>query len=100
MVNGDTVLHRIATVCNEHFQPLCFLFASKIGVPYTCPLWLILRIVLVLVLRKINKLRVFNADKWFDPHRPYQLSHSLHRTCENREAAKGSIKKGNDVGRG
>jgi hypothetical protein len=26
----------------------------------------------------------------FDPHRPYQLSVSLHRTCENREAAKGS----------
>jgi hypothetical protein len=28
----------------------------------------------------------------FDPHRPYQLSHSLHRTCDFREAAKGSNK--------
>ena len=28
----------------------------------------------------------------FDPHRPYQLSHSLHRTCDIREAAKGSNK--------
>jgi hypothetical protein len=29
----------------------------------------------------------------FDPHRPYQRSHSLHGTCENCEAAKGSINK-------
>jgi len=28
----------------------------------------------------------------FDPHRPYQLSHSLYRTCDFREAAKGSNK--------
>src|SRR6202795_852298 len=28
----------------------------------------------------------------FDPHRPYQPSHSLHRTCDFREAAKGSNK--------
>src|SRR5713226_1053538 len=27
----------------------------------------------------------------FDPHRPYQPSHFLPRTCENCEAAKGSI---------
>ena len=26
-----------------------------------------------------------------DPHRPYQLSHSVHRASENPEAAKGSI---------
>jgi hypothetical protein len=34
-----------------------------------------------------------DGDVKFDPHRPYQLSLSLHRTCEIREAAKGSNKK-------
>jgi len=34
----------------------------------------------------------------FDPHRPYQLSHSLQRTCEKHEAAKGSINKKSGVG--
>ena len=28
----------------------------------------------------------------FDPHRPYQVSHSLYRTCDFREAAKGRNK--------
>jgi hypothetical protein len=28
----------------------------------------------------------------FDPHRPYQFSHSLYRACDFREAAKGSNK--------
>jgi len=27
------------------------------------------------------------VDAIFDPHRPYQLSHSFQRTCEFREAA-------------
>jgi hypothetical protein len=33
--------------------------------------------------------------RWFDPHRPYQLSLSISRTCKIREAAKGSNKRGN-----
>jgi hypothetical protein len=37
---------------------------------------------------------ILRLDK-FDPHRPYQLSLSLHRTCQNREAAKGSNKSEN-----
>ena len=40
-----------------------------------------------------TKLLCFHIAGGFDPHRPYQLSLSLHRTCEIREAAKGSIKK-------
>jgi hypothetical protein len=35
------------------------------------------------------------SGQGFDPHRPYQLSRSLHRTCESIEAAKGSNKPGN-----
>jgi hypothetical protein len=34
---------------------------------------------------------ILRVDK-FDPHRPYQSSYSLQRTCEFREAAKGSNK--------
>jgi hypothetical protein len=49
-----------------------------------------LAILSVLSVRGINKLRSFNAGQQFDPHRPYQLSLSLLRTSEKREAAKGS----------
>src|SRR6266478_3857937 len=45
------------------------------------------------------KLLCFQYSSSFDPHRPYQLSPSLYRTCEFREAAKGSNKPGNVGGR-
>jgi hypothetical protein len=35
--------------------------------------------------------RIPKRGRGFDPHRPYQFSYSIHRTCENPEAAKGSI---------
>src|SRR6266446_450471 len=37
------------------------------------------------------RLRMYGFE--FNPHRPYQLSHSLQRTCQFREAAKGSNKR-------
>src|SRR6266480_4218360 len=37
--------------------------------------------------------RTIGLGDWFDPHRPYQPSHLLQRTCQFREAAKGSNKR-------
>jgi hypothetical protein len=39
--------------------------------------------------------RLIKWERNFDPHRPYQLSLTIFRSCKIREAAKGSNKRGN-----
>ena len=49
-------------------------------------------------LQRLHSTGLCSLGVVFDPHRPYLLSLSLQRTCEFREAAKGSNSKPSRVG--